>query len=90
MLASRLGLYRGRYAGNTAVILRLLRLLRHYEGVVAVDLGCSTGYIARMASRTSRIPVIAIDIKRYNEQESNRDRGVEYLLADARYLSFKI
>jgi len=89
MLASKLGLYRGRYAGYTAVISRLLGLLRRYERVVAVDLGCGSGYIARMASRISRIPVVAIDIKRYNEWGSNGGERVEYLLADARYLPFK-
>jgi len=67
MLASRLGMYRGRYAGYTAVILRLLGLLRHYERVVAVDLGCGSGYIARVVSRISRIPVVAIDMRHYNE-----------------------
>jgi len=86
MLASRLGLYRVRYTVYIAIVLRLLGLLKHRKNGIVVDLGCGDGSIARSVSRTSKLPVVAIDIRLRNKRTSD---GVEYLLADARYLPLR-
>jgi len=57
-LASRLGMYGNEYTGYTAVVLRLLGLLRRYGGALVTGLGCSSGYIAWIMSRISRISVV--------------------------------
>jgi len=86
ILLYRLRIYVGRYAGFAAVV---LRLLRRYGSVVAVDLGNGVGYVARTVSKASRAPVVAVDVRRYDKWNSNGGGEVDYLQADVRYLPLK-
>jgi len=89
ILASRLGMYRVRYTVYIAVVSRLLGLLKHWESGVTVDLGSGVGFVARMVSKVSEAPVVAVDVRRYDKWNSSGGGGVDYLQADVRYLPLK-